>query len=686
MSSSQPAPPGTRKAKRRGWRSLLLSGAPLLALLPLLAYSLLLLGEARGPGPGQREVALRREAETLATSLDAELSARMRLLETLAGSAALERRDASALRDEARRLLEREPSWQALALLDGSRPVLNVRHAADPAPPVLALPAASPASGSASVQDLPDGRIMLHAPAATDAEQRAALAGVLDAASFGPALARIALPPGWSAGLLDREGRLLAGHATLPVGAAALQAVLGQPGQLQTLGASEVLARPLEGTGWAVLVVAPRPPAPWSDPDWLAAALLGSAGFGLGGVLLAAWATQRRHEAARQSGAAEAVARAAEGERRRADLLATVSHELRAPLTGLLGYTELLLRADLPAQPRSWVEQQKRAGEVLLALIGDVLDLARIEDGAIQLEDADIDLPATLDEIAGMMRGLAALKGLALTVAADRGLPRWIKGDPLRLRQIVTNLLANAIKFTAAGEVTLAVRLAAAPDTLEITVSDTGPGIPPEELPRIFDRFRQAGPDTARRFGGSGLGLAICKRLATAMEGTIVAESRMGEGSRFTLRVPFRPGAAPAAPRRDGALRLLVAEDVPASRLLLKALLERAGHEVTAVEDGALALAAMHGASFDLGLIDLQMPELDGMGVAAAVRRMPGDSGRLPLIALTADPPEEIEATCRDAGFDAVLRKPFETRRLLGLIDALRGRRGEAAERFAAAG
>jgi signal transduction histidine kinase len=660
--------------------------APMLALLPLAAYGLVAhlgMRQAEVHHDGRR---VARVAENLSLAIEGELAAGLRALETLAGSAVLERRDLPAFREEARRLLARETAWHTIALVDGSRQVMNLRFAPDQALPAFDQPVGRLLAGARpAAVALQDGRILLGAAVQRDGAVRAALVAVLEGAVLAGPIARVRIPHGWSAVLLDEDGHLLAGVLGAAIPLDALTPALATPGQTRALAAGgQALARPLAETRWSVVVaIPPSPPA--LDWLWFAVALLFSMLLGGAGMLIAASGERQRQALARRDGAAEAAASASVQDRRRSDLMATVSHELRAPLTGLLGYTDLLLRAGLPAQPRGWVEQQKRAGEVLLALIGDVLDFARLDEGAIALEDTDIDLPAFLEEAAGMMQALAAQKGLRLNVVGDRALPRWVKGDPLRLRQVVTNLLSNALKFTAAGEVTLAACPVAGPDRIEISVTDTGMGIPAEELPRIFDRFRQAGADTARRFGGSGLGLAICQRLARAMGGTLTAESRPGEGSRFVLRIPFRPGAAPAAARADAALSLLIAEDVPASRLLLQALLERAGHKVTAVEDGAQALAALHGARFDLALLDLQMPGIDGMGVAAAIRRMPGKPGRLPLVALTADPPEEVESRCRTAGFDAVLRKPFETRRLLGLIEALRNRRADDARPVAAA-
>lgn len=668
--------------RRRGPRRLPLLLAPALAALPLAAYALSVFLALRSAGDEHRTAELGRDAERLALAIEAELGSGLASLEALSESIALDRRDMVAFREEARRLQARQPAWFTISLLDGTRQLMNLRHPADSVLPQPELPAGPGMwSGRSSVLALRDGRFLLRVPVMREGAVRGVLVAVLEGTALAAPAARVALAPGRAGLVLDEEGRPLTGGAPgLP--AEALRAALEAPGHARPVAPGlEAMVRPLAERGWSVAVVAPVEPPPGAGLPALLLALAASVGLGGLGLLLAARVERRRREAARQRGAAEVAARNVEQERHRADLLSTVSHELRAPLTGLLGYTDLLLKANLPPQPRAWVEHQKRAGDVLLALIGDVLDLARLDEGDIALEEADIEIAPFLEEAASLMRAVAQQKGLRLTVAADRGLPRWVRGDPLRLRQVVTNLLSNAIKFTPSGEVTLAARLVPGPDRLEIAVTDTGPGIPPEDLVRIFDRFRQGGPDTARRFGGSGLGLAICRRLVTAMGGTIAAENAEPRGSRFVMRIPFRPGAAPAAAREEGRLRLLVAEDVPASRLLLQALLQRAGHEVTAVEDGALALAALHGANFDLGLIDLQMPGIDGLGVAAAIRRMPGEAARMPLVALTADAPEEVEPRCREAGFDAVLRKPFEARRLLGLIEALRMRRQGGAAR-----
>lgn len=674
---------GSAPATRRFWSRLAIL-APFLAVLPLAAYGLLLMLGLRAERAADRREDLQRTATNLAGVVEAELRAGIRALEALAGSQHIRANDLAGFRQEAQRLLAQEPFWYTIALTDGDRQLVNLRYPAEAPLPVIGDLAAVGSvlrSGHSAPGGLMDGRIPLRVPVRVDGAVRFALVASEEAAAFAQVLDRAIISPGWSALLLDGEGRMIARASTGTASPEALRPALQQPRQVVESDAMVAYAVPVGETRWHLVMAVPPPGFTDAALGWLFAAAGLSALLAGVGVAARVVMRHRGHDALQQRRQAEALARASEQERRRADMLATVSHELRAPLTGLLGYTDLLAKAELPPKAQAWVEQQRRAGQALLALIGDVLDFARLEDGAVELEDADIEIAQLLEDCAGLMRGVAQQKGLGMRVEIDPGLPRWVRGDPLRLRQVTTNLLSNAIKFTEQGEIVLSARLTPRPERVEVAVTDTGIGIPAEQLPRIFDRFRQATADTARRFGGSGLGLAICRRLVDAMGGAIGAESLPGQGSRLAFWFPFRPGAAPLASPRAGALRILVAEDVTASRMLLQAVLERAGHVVHAAEDGPRALAALHGARFDLLVLDLHMPGLDGFGVAAALRTLPGEQGRVPMIALTAEAPEEVEPACREAGFDAVLRKPFETRRLLGLIDALRGYPGSDGSR-----
>lgn len=362
--------------------------------------------------------------------------------------------------------------------------------------------------------------------------------------------------------------------------------------------------------------------------------------------------------------------------------LATMSHELRTPLTGIIGFTDLLASSPLSAQQRQWVEQQRRAGTALLTLVGEVLDLSRIEEGAVELEHIPFDLPATLHDCLNLMRPVAEKKKLGLHAVMHPALPLSALGDPLRLRQIINNLLSNAIRFTRVGE----VRLEAAAEPLRdgrvalvVTVADTGIGIAPEKLHQVFDRFRQAEASTQREHGGSGLGLAICQRLVQAMGGTIRAESTPGLGSRFTFRIPLsvppRPEPQPAPTRRVAelppeprGLRLLVAEDVLPNQALLRAVLEGGGHEVDIVSDGQQAAELAARNHYDLGILDIRMPVMDGFTAARAIRALPAPWNTLPLIALTADITEAVQNEAMAAGFGSIMPKPFEA---LALLDAV---------------
>jgi CheY-like chemotaxis protein len=360
-----------------------------------------------------------------------------------------------------------------------------------------------------------------------------------------------------------------------------------------------------------------------------------------------------------------------------------MSHELRTPLTGIIGYTDLLAASTLNPQQRQWLEQQRRAGSALLALVGEVLDLSRIEEGAVELERIAFDLPALLHDCMNLMRPVAEQKQLGLHAVLHPALPTRVMGDPMRVRQVVNNLLNNAIRFTRVGEVRLeaaAEPLADGRIALVVAVADTGIGIAADKLNRVFERFRQADAATAREHGGSGLGLAICQRLVTAMGGQIRAESHPGQGSRFTFRIPLAvasrserglPVPAPRAlapPTRP--LRILVAEDVVPNQALLRAVLEGGGHKVDIVADGMEALGLASRNHYDVAVLDIRMPVMDGFAAARAIRALPAPFSELPLIALTADITSGVQNAATDAGFNTMMPKPFEGAQLLALVAA----------------
>jgi len=363
--------------------------------------------------------------------------------------------------------------------------------------------------------------------------------------------------------------------------------------------------------------------------------------------------------------------RAEEAVATRTAFLANMSHEIRTPLGAILGFAELLSEEpDLSPNARDLVTTIERNGQHLGALVGDVLDLSKIEAGSLTIEEADVGLADLVDDVVRMQRGRASGKGLEFGATIAAQVPDAITTDPTRLRQVLLNLTGNAIKFTDEGRVWVRVstgQVEGLGEAVRFEVLDTGLGIAPERIDAIFEPFRQAERDTARRFGGTGLGLTISRRLAEALGGSLTVESRLGEGSRFVLTLPASEGsvlAQPDAPSSrssrplDGA-RVLVVDDMPDNRLLVRHLLKRVGVEVRCANGGRAALEALEGdaADTDLVLLDLTMPEMDGFETLAALRER-GD--RRPIVALTAAAMAEDREACMAAGFDDYLTKPID--------------------------
>ena len=363
--------------------------------------------------------------------------------------------------------------------------------------------------------------------------------------------------------------------------------------------------------------------------------------------------------------------------------LANMSHELRTPFNGLLGMLTLLEASRLDEQQADNLRTARQSAEHLLGLLNDILDISKLESGRLELDPAPTDLHRLLDGMQALMALPAESKGLRLVLQRDPGLPRWVLADEMRLKQILFNLLGNAVKFTDRGEIGLEARQAA--DGVALAVRDTGIGIGPDTLSRLFARFVQGDGGIGKRYGGTGLGLEISRSLARMMGGDIAVESRPGSGSCFTVTLPLSPceAPAPAEPPAAGAARgpgagrvldVLVVDDQALNRSLMQQLLGRMGHRVRLAEQGAQAVDAVRAQPPDLVLMDLHMPVLDGLGATTAIRALPGAAARVRIVAVTADAFRDTRDRLLAAGMDAYLTKPLQLHDLQQELAACGGR------------
>lgn len=389
-----------------------------------------------------------------------------------------------------------------------------------------------------------------------------------------------------------------------------------------------------------------------------------------------------------KAAAEEAASRAEAASTAKSDFLASMSHEVRTPMNGVLGMASVLMLSDLSPKQREQVSLIKHSGEVLLSLLNDILDLAKIEAGHVELEVVDFDVTELLDLVSALWVSQFDAKGLQFKLKTAADLPAAVRGDPTRIRQVLFNLISNAMKFADEGSVTVTVSSKTREDgklELHFSVTDTGTGINRDAQSQIFSKFTQADNSITRKYGGTGLGLTISEKLVRMMDGEIGLESIEGLGSTFWFTAICLPGDSIKLvtdtdvqiiedanrfdpPIADDRLRILVAEDNNVNQAVLRSVLEKSGHHINIVANGVEAIAAVMRQRFDVVLMDIQMPEMDGVTATEKIRSLPGAVSEVPIIALTANAMLGDRERYLEAGMTDYLSKPVKPVQLFALL------------------